>query len=71
MESKVHPHTDPLMTRDDVEARYKRLTRRYLELAAHKGEGPPMIKCGRRVLYRMSEIEAWLAANTVQNGKAA
>jgi len=30
-----------------------------------------MVKRARRVFYRASDIEAWLAANTVQNGKAA
>lgn len=61
-----------LLSRDDVEAKYGPcLTRRWLELAAHKGEGPPMVKRARRVFYRVADIEAWLAANTVQNGAAA
>ncbi|MEQ1610491.1 MAG: AlpA family transcriptional regulator [Hyphomonadaceae bacterium] len=68
-------NSDPstrLLSRDDVEEKYGPcLTRRWLELAAHKGEGPPMVKRARRVFYRQSEIEAWLAANTVQNGRAA
>ena len=26
----------------------------------HKGEGPPGFKVGRRLLFRRSEVEAWL-----------
>lgn len=64
--------TTRLLSRDDVEANYGPcLTRRWLELAAHRGEGPPMVKRARRVFYRVSDIEAWLAANTVRNGEAA
>ncbi len=28
-----------------------------------KGDGPPFIKIGNRVLYRRSDVEAWLAAH--------
>jgi len=30
---------------------------------ATSGIGPPMVKVGRRVLYRRSSVEAWLAEN--------
>lgn len=30
-------------------------------------EGPPWRKVGRRVVYRWSEVEAWLEARTVAN----
>lgn len=30
----------------------------------HTGEGPRFIKDGRRVLYRWSDVEAWLEAST-------
>lgn len=29
-------------------------------------KGPPFIKAGRRVLYRVSDIEAWLEKNKVE-----
>jgi len=33
-----------------------------LKIMRAKGEGPPWIKVGRRVLYRVSEVRAWLDA---------
>ena len=37
---------------------------RTLERLRQTGTGPPFIKAGRRVLYRRSDVEAWLAAHT-------
>jgi predicted DNA-binding transcriptional regulator AlpA len=28
------------------------------------GEGPPYIRVGRRILYRRSDVEAWLSSQT-------
>lgn len=40
--------------------------RRWLELAALRGDGPPMVKLsGRMVRYRRSDFERWLDARTV------
>lgn len=36
----------------------------YLELRATKGGGPPFYKRGRRVLYKKSDVLAWLEANS-------
>lgn len=35
-------------------------------LAVHRmnGTGPRFVKEGRRVLYRLADVEAWLEANT-------
>lgn len=56
---------DRLLSRDDVAYRFG-LSRRWLELAAHKGEGPPMVKISRRMVrYRAADIEAWLQARRV------
>ena len=42
------------------------ITARWLELAAHKGEGPPYIKIsGRHVRYRREDVEAWLASRRI------
>lgn len=30
----------------------------------HKGTGPRFIKSGRKVLYRLSDLQAWLDQNT-------
>lgn len=36
-----------------------------LKLWRRKGIGPPYVKFGNRVRYRVADIEAWLAAHTV------
>ena len=57
-----------LLSRDDIEREYG-ITRRWLELAAWRGEGPPMIKIGNRMVrYRRADFDAWLEARTVSTG---
>ncbi|MEO1140489.1 MAG: helix-turn-helix domain-containing protein [Pseudomonadota bacterium] len=57
---------DRLLTRAEVEEKFG-ITKRYLELAALNGGGPTMIKIGRRVRYRTSDIVAWIAAHEVHS----
>lgn len=53
---------DFLLSRDEVEAEFG-LTRRFLELAAWRGEGPPMVRIGERaVRYRRGDIIDWIEA---------
>lgn len=54
---------DALDSRDDIERlTCGGLTRRWLELAAHRGEGPPMIRISRRMVrYRRSAWRRWIA----------
>lgn len=33
----------------------------------HRGDGPKFIKANGRILYRLSDIRAWLDANTAQS----
>lgn len=58
---------EDLLSRDDIERETNGgITRRWLELAAHRGEGPPMLKISRRMVrYRRSEFDAWLEAQRV------
>ncbi|MEM1346037.1 MAG: helix-turn-helix domain-containing protein [Pseudomonadota bacterium] len=63
METLTTP-TDKLLTRSQVEARYG-ITKRYLEIAVVRGDGPPYIKLGRSVRYRPSDLDAWIAAQRV------
>ncbi len=35
---------------------------RTLERFRVSGDGPPFIKAGRRVLYRQSDLETWIAS---------
>ncbi len=56
-----------LLSRDDIERDYN-LTRRWLELAALSGNGPPMIRISRRMIrYQRGVFEDWLAARTVSS----
>ena len=59
-----------LMTRKEIEADYG-ISVRWLELAAHRGDGPPMVKLSRRMCrYRRDDFEAWLAKHTIDNSDA-
>jgi len=44
-------------------------TMRYLDKSRDVPEGPPYIQIRRKVLYRRSDICAWLDANTVTQGR--
>lgn len=56
---------DRLLTRDDVESEFG-LTRRFLEISAWRGDGPPMVKIGRRaVRYRRADVADWIMARRI------
>ena len=57
--------TDRLLSRSEVEAVFGFPTRRYLEIAATRRGGPPMIRFGRTVRYRVSDIREWIEARRV------
>jgi excisionase family DNA binding protein len=46
-------------------AQYLKLSRQYLEIARHRGDGsgPPFIKLARAVRYRRSALDAWMSAH--------
>jgi predicted DNA-binding transcriptional regulator AlpA len=57
---------DKLLTRDQVQAEFG-LSRRFLELSAWRGDGPPMIRIGRRaVRYKRRDILAWIDARRIE-----
>jgi predicted DNA-binding transcriptional regulator AlpA len=51
---------DLLLTRQDVEKAFGFPTKRCLELASQSGGGPALIRIGRLVRYRRSDVRAWL-----------
>jgi hypothetical protein len=56
-----------LLSRDDIQREYQ-LSRRWLELAALSGDGPPMVRLSRRMVrYQRGVFEGWLAARTVSS----
>lgn len=56
--------TDLLLSRAEVEVNFG-LSRRFLEVAAVRGDGPPFIKIGRSVRYRVSDLRDWIEARRV------
>ena len=55
--------TERLLTRSEVEDRHG-IPKRFLELAVSRGYGLRIVRVGRLVRYRVSDIEAWLEANS-------
>lgn len=48
-----------LLCRSDVEEQFG-ISKRYLEIAAVRGDGPPIVRLGRSVRYRIADILAWI-----------
>ena len=56
-----------LLSRDEIEVEYG-LSRRWLELAALSGNGPPMTRISSRMVrYQRGTFEDWLDARTVNS----
>ena len=55
---------DHLLTRDQAAARIGLAAATLAKLAVFGG-GPPMVKLGRSVRYRASDLDAWLGQRTV------
>jgi excisionase family DNA binding protein len=49
------------LTQDEAAAELK-VCRRTLDRWRQLGEGPPVTKVGRRILYRRTSLQRWLAA---------
>jgi len=54
-----------LLRRSEVEEQYG-IPKRFLEIAIARGDGPPVVRLGRSVLYRVCDIQSWLD-NCVQD----
>lgn len=57
---------DRLLSRAEVEVNFG-LSRRFLEVSAVRGDGPPMVKIGRSVRYRVADLRDWIAARRVNS----
>lgn len=55
---------DRLLTRQEVADRFG-ISKRFLEIAAVRNEGPCRIYIGRSVRYRVSDILQWIETCTV------
>ena len=58
--------SDKLLTRAEVEVNFG-LSRRFLEVAAVRGDGPPMVKIGRSVRYLVADLRTWIEARRVNS----
>lgn len=57
--------SEMLLSRSDVERLYG-ISKRWLELAALSGDGPPMIRISKRMIrYRKSDIDAFIEGRLV------
>jgi predicted DNA-binding transcriptional regulator AlpA len=56
---------DRLLSRNEVEAEFG-LSRRFLELSAWRGDGPPLIRLGRAVRYKRRDIADWINARRIE-----
>ena len=63
MQTAIDPLDDTLVPAQAAEA--MKTTQGSLAQMRHRGKGPRFIKVGSRVLYRRSDIRAFLDANTV------
>lgn len=53
---------DRLLSRIEVEERFG-IPKRFLELAARRGDGPRIVRIGRLVRYRVADLRAWIEQN--------
>ena len=54
-----------LLTREEVEELFGFPTKRYLELSSVRGDGPPELRFGRLVRYKVSDVAAWIDEHKV------
>lgn len=52
-----------LLNRSEVERKFG-ISKRFLEMAACRGDGPKFIRIGRSVRYRPDDIRAWIDLNS-------
>lgn len=64
MQDNLSP--DRLLTRPEVHMAFG-LTQRFLEVSAVRGDGPPMVKIGRSVRYRVADLRTWIDARRVNS----
>ncbi len=59
-----------LISRTEVEEHFG-VSKRFLELAAMKGEGPRFVRIGRTVRYRREDIEEWIESCVIEPAERA
>lgn len=64
MQDTLNP--DLLLSRPEVQTIFG-LSQRFLEVSAVRGGGPAMVKIGRSVRYRVSDLRNWIEAQRVHS----
>lgn len=59
------PGRSPAAVNTSAAAEYLSTTKQTLDTWRYRGEGPPFVKMGRRVVYRLEALDRWLAENEV------
>lgn len=57
----------PILHPEGAVARVLKVQTKTLQAWRHRGGGPPFVKVGRLVRYRLSDVESWLASRTVSS----
>jgi hypothetical protein len=60
IQSSVTDRTSYLTTTEAAE--YIRVSKQFLEIARHRGDGPPYIKLARAVRYHRPSLDQWMLA---------
>ncbi|MEO1472485.1 MAG: AlpA family transcriptional regulator [Pseudomonadota bacterium] len=63
----AEPSADRLLNRQEVEDLFGFPSKRFLEISALRGDGPPMVRIGRSVRYKISDLRAWIDAHRVSS----
>ena len=65
----THTVASPLLTPDEA-AEWLRSKERTLERWRSDGVGPAFVRLGRRVAYRLEDLQAWVERQTRQHNRA-
>ena len=65
LDNREADHADPLVVRKaylttSEAANYLRVSKQFLEIARHRGNGPPYIKLTRAVRYHRPSLDQWM-----------
>lgn len=63
--------TAPALLRNDEAAKYLNLSPRTMPALRSKGRGPRFHKLGKRVLYDVADLDAWLASCARETAESA
>ena len=66
MQDPIHAPaaTDPAYLNEQELSRLTTLSRTTLQTLRSKGGGPPFAKLGRRIVYRLADVERWIEGRT-------